>query len=500
MIQFNHDMSKTRGATVLPAEDNTAALRTLPSVTTLLNNPIIREATGNLAPEQVTAVVRGAMDTERTRLRSEGGAADTTALVTQIIASLRALTMPRSTPLLNATGVILHTNLGRAPVSDAAAIAMRETAGGYIPLEMDLSTGERGGRMAEMEMLFRTLTGCEAALVVNNNAAATLLVLAAVLRDGRTEVVLSRAEAVEIGGSFRIPDILRQSGATLVDIGTTNRTYTHDYAHAVTDRTAALLKVHTSNFRLSGFVHQTAARELVPLADARGIAVIDDVGSGTLIEPTRYGLAAEPTLPDAIAGRAHLVCASGDKLLGGPQAGIILGRREWVARCAAHPLARAFRADKATLAGLAATLRHYLANEHETHIPVWRMIAAPVTELCARCERWQITVTEGGVPVMVVDSRATIGGGSLPGETLPSVALAVTAHAARTAGTTLDALAVALRTGTPAVVPHIANDHLLLDARTIHPRDDAVLSTALVAAWQHVTESATTSCARAHLH
>jgi len=446
-------------------------------------------AAANLAPEHVTAIARATLEAERVRLRAESGVVDVPMVIGQIVAALHALTTPRFTPLLNATGVILHTNLGRAPVSDVTATAMQEAAAGYVSLEMQLNTGARGGRMAELHTLFRALTGCEAALVVNNNAAATLLVLAAVLREGRTEVVLSRAEAVEIGGSFRIPDILRQSGATLVDIGTTNRTYLRDYESAITERTAALLKVHTSNFRLSGFVQQTPARELVPLADAHGIAVIDDVGSGTLVDPARYGLATEPTLPQAIAGSAHLVCASGDKLLGGPQAGIILGRAEWVARCAAHPLARAFRADKATLAGLAATLRHYLTNEHETQVPVWRMIATPVMALRERCAQWDTVAHAAGIPTTIVDSRATVGGGSLPGEILPSVALAIDAQTARTAGTTLDALATALRTGTPAVVPHIADDQLLLDAHTIHPRDDAALVTALIAAWHYATQA-----------
>jgi len=456
-------------------------------MTKLLNDPAVQTAAANLAPKHVTAVARAALEAARARLRAEGDTVDVPALIGQIVAALHALTTPRFTPLLNATGVILHTNLGRAPVSDAAAAAMRDAAAGYVPLEMQLTTGARGGRMAELNTLFRALTGCEAALVVNNNAAATLLVLAAVRREGRDEVVLSRAEAVEIGGNFRIPDILRQSGAALVDIGTTNRTYLHDYESAITGRTAALLKVHTSNFRLSGFVQQTPARDLVPLADAHGIAVIDDVGSGTLVDPARYGLATEPTLPAAIAGGAHLVCASGDKLLGGPQAGIILGRGEWIARCAAHSLARAFRADKATLAGLAATLRHYLADEHETQVPVWRMIAAPVAALRTRCAQWDAAAQAAGIATTVVESRATVGGGSLPGEILPSVALAISTQVARAAGTTLDALATALRTGTPAVVPHIADDRLLLDARTIHPRDDAALIATLISAWRRTT-------------
>lgn len=462
-------------------------LRALPSVHHLRDEPEIRAAAGNLAVEQVTAVVRDALDAERRRVREAGGSVEVAALHARLVAALRALVAPRLAPLINATGVILHTNLGRAPVSDDAAAAMAAAASSYIPLEMDLDTGVRGGRMAELHRLFHALTGCEAALVVNNNAAATLLVLAAVLRDGKTEVVLSRAEAVEIGGSFRIPDILRQSGATLVDIGTTNRTYLHDYEAALSERTAALLKVHTSNFRLSGFIHQTPAAALVPLADARGIAVIDDVGSGSLVDPARYGLAHEPTLPESVTGGAHLICASGDKLLGGPQAGIILGTAEWVARCAAHPLARAFRADKATLAGLAATLRHYLTDTWERDIPVWRMIATPPDALRARCDRWHAACAAAGIPARAVASHATVGGGSLPGQTLPSFALAFAAADLRQHGTTPDAFAAALRTGSPAVVPHIAEDQVLLDARTVSANDDDVLCVRLRDAWARAT-------------
>ena len=264
--------------------------------------------------------------TERARLRREGGTADVAAIVAAACGDLRRLMAAKLRPVINATGVILHTNLGRAPVSAAAAEAMRAAASSYVPLEIDVESGERGGRMAELQALFRALTGCEAALVVNNNAAATMLVLAAVVAPGRTEVLVSRSEAVEIGGSFRIPDILRQSGATLVDVGTTNRTYLRDYEQAITEQTAAILKVHTSNFLLSGFVHTTPAADLVPLGERHGIPVIDDLGSGALVDTRQFGLAAEPMLQASVASGAHLICASGDKLLGGPQAGIILGR------------------------------------------------------------------------------------------------------------------------------------------------------------------------------
>jgi L-seryl-tRNA(Ser) seleniumtransferase len=341
--------------------------------------------------------------------------------------------------------------------------------------------------MAELQALFRLLTGCESALVVNNNAAATVLVLAATVTPERNAVILSRAEAVEIGGAFRIPDILQQSGAALVDVGTTNRTYLRDYDAAITERTAALLKVHTSNFRLSGFVQQTPARDLVPLANARGIPVIDDLGSGALVDTTAFGLAAEPTLQGSVAAGAHLTTASGDKLLGGPQAGIILGTKEWVRRCAAHPLARAFRADKATLAGLSATLRHYLRDEHLAAIPVWRMIAAQPDELAARCAHWRETLLEGHIPAVVRESAATVGGGSLPGETLPSFAITVSEQAIRGAGGNLHAFARLLRTGSPPVIGRIEDGRLWLDARTIAPDADDALLDAVRAAWRALT-------------
>jgi L-seryl-tRNA(Ser) seleniumtransferase len=390
---------------------------------------------------------------------------------------------PRLAPVINATGVILHTNLGRAPVSRAAADAMQAVAASYVPLELERESAARGGRMAELESLFRVLTGCEAALVVNNNAAATMLVLAAALTPDRTEVVVSRAEAVEIGGSFRIPDILRQSGATLVDVGTTNRTYLRDYERAMTPQTAAILKVHTSNFRVQGFVHATAAGELVPLAEARGIPVIDDLGSGALVDTTAFGLAAEPMLPASIAAGAHLVCASGDKLLGGPQAGIILGRRAWVAKCAAHPFARAVRADKTTLAGLAETLRQYLRNDYIEHIPVWRMIATEPGALRTRCARWAAEFGDAGLRCEVRQSSATVGGGSLPGETLPSYALTLSASVVRDAGSSLQSFAQSLRLGVPGIIPRIEGDRLWLDARTVAPDDDDALITAVCAAW-----------------
>ena len=459
-----------------------SGLRSLPSVSDLLAHPALAMEAARIGEQYRVAIVRAALAAERARLQRDGGNADPDSLAAAIGAQISRLVRPKLTRLLNATGVILHTNLGRAPVSPAAAEAMREAASAYVPLEFDPAAGARGGRMSEPEALFQALTGCEAALVVNNNAAATMLVLAAVLRPDAREVIVARSEAVEIGGSFRIPDILRQSGATLVDIGTTNRTYTRDYVDAITEQTAAILKVHTSNFRISGFVHTVASADLVPIADARGVPLIDDLGSGALLDTTRYGIAAEPMVQASVASGAHMVCASGDKLLGGPQAGIILGKRMWVQRCAAHPLARAVRADKATLAGLAATLRHYLRGDAKHEIPVWRMIAADLPSLRSRCLGWAAALAGTGGGMEVMESAATVGGGSLPGETLPSYALTFSAGALRDGGWTLDALATRLRLGEPAIVPRIERDRLWLDARTVLPEDDDAMIAALSAA------------------
>jgi L-seryl-tRNA(Ser) seleniumtransferase len=380
--------------------------------------------------------------------------------------------------VINATGVIIHTNLGRAPVSDEAARAMAEVAGRYTALEIELESGRRGGRMSELSQLLSLLTGAEAGLVVNNNAAAVLLVLSTFCA-GRA-VLVSRSQAVEIGGGFRIPDVLRQSGARLVEVGTTNRTYVRDYAEAISDDTAAILSVHWSNFRIIGFTAQPELGELAELAHARGLLLIEDLGSGALLDTAAYGLAHEPTVQEAIAAGADLVCFSGDKLLGGPQAGIIVGRRELIDQVERHPLARALRADKTALAGTAVTLRHYLRGEAIDKIPVWRMIATPLAALEARCQTWQAALRDL-VETEIVATDATVGGGSLPGETLPSRALALGAEAIAEVvpGLTVEELARRLRTGQPPVVGRVEADRLLLDARTVLPEQDEALVEAL---------------------
>jgi L-seryl-tRNA(Ser) seleniumtransferase len=389
-----------------------------------------------------------------------------------VVSAGERLMSVRLTPVINATGVILHTNLGRAPVSEATAEAMRSVAAGYVSLEIDPETGQRGGRMDEISQLMHLLTGGEATLVVNNNAAAVLLTLSALAAS--RSVIISRGEAVEIGGGFRIPDVLRQSGAHLVEVGTTNRTYARDYANAIDETTAVLLKVHPSNFSISGFTATTSVEELVEIAQPRGIPVVEDLGSGALLDTRQFGLEVEPTIGSSLAAGASLVTASGDKLLGGPQAGIISGSREWVARVERHPLARAVRADKTCLAGLARTLRHYLMGDEVTEIPLWRMISATPKSLRERARsiigklpgtRWNVEIAQ---------SEATIGGGSLPGQTMASVAIAVSGN-----GLELDAFARNLRLGDPSVFARIAEDRVLLDMRTVLPEDDNVLADAL---------------------
>ncbi|MFN8514218.1 MAG: L-seryl-tRNA(Sec) selenium transferase [Chloroflexia bacterium] len=397
----------------------------------------------------------------------------------RILARLRLMLAPKLRPIINATGVVLHTNLGRALVGADAAAAMADALTHYTPLELDLATGGRGGRMAEIEALLSTLTGAEATLVVNNNAAATTLTLAA-LAVGR-QVILSRGEAVEIGGGFRIPDVMRQSGATLVEVGTTNRTYTRDYEAAITAETAALLKVHASNFRVIGFTHEASIAELAALARARNLPLIHDIGSGALRDTAPFGLGHEPTVPDSLRDGASVVLFSGDKLLGGPQAGIIAGDRALVARIARHPLARAVRTDKATLAGIAATLRHFLRGEELTHVPVWRMIATPADDLRARAARWQAMLAERGIASTVVPARSTVGGGSLPEETLPTWALARRRHPRRPPPRARH-LRRRPALGDPPIVARIADNHLLLDPRTIFADEEAPLLDRLIEA------------------
>ena len=373
-------------------------------------------------------------------------------------------------PVINATGVIVHTNLGRAPLSDRALGAISAAAGGYSDLEYDLASGRRGSRSNHISEVVREVTGAEAALVLNNNAAAVFLALEAHAR-GR-EVLVARGESIEIGGGFRIPDILRASGAQLRDVGTTNRTRVEDYAQAVTDETAAIMRVHPSNFAQVGFTESPDPAELASLARERGLLLINDLGSGALLDTAAYGLEREPLIGEALEAGADLVTFSGDKLLGGPQAGVIVGSAEVVEPIAQRPLARALRPDKMTIAGLRATLGHYLRDEAVESVPVWQMIASSVDDLRVRAD----CLIAGLAGVQLVESSAAVGGGALPGQTLPSVAIEVTSPRVGAA-----ALAERLRAGSPPVIGRIHAGGVRLDVRTVLPRDEGALRETLQA-------------------
>jgi L-seryl-tRNA(Ser) seleniumtransferase len=446
----------------------TNPFRSLPSVDRLLGDERLAGVLATVPRQRVVDAARAILSEARQALSAGGQVGDLADATRRRLDADIALPLRRA---INATGVIVHTNLGRAPLSRAALAAMHEIGGGYSNLEYNLEAGGRGSRHEHVSGLLRRLTGAEDALVVNNNAAAVLLALTG-LAHGR-EVVISRGELVEIGGGFRIPDVLRQSGASLVEVGTTNRTYARDYSDAITDGTAALLWVHSSNYRVVGFVHAPALAELAETARARGLPLIADLGSGTLLDTSRYGLAREPLVQEVVAAGAELVCFSGDKLLGGPQAGILVGRSELIARLKRHPLTRAVRPDKATLAALGATLVHYVTGEAEREVPVWRMIAATRDEIEARARAIIGRVGDAGHGWTTGDGQSAVGGGSLPGETLPTRLLLAPLELNPVA------LAAALRAARPAVVGRIEHERLVLDLRTVLPEEDETLAAVL---------------------
>ncbi|MFN2290188.1 MAG: L-seryl-tRNA(Sec) selenium transferase [Anaerolineae bacterium] len=441
-------------------------LRNLPSVDRLLQHEAVAALAARWGHELTVEAARETLDAARQAIRQGEACPSMEALAQQAGERLADHLRPTLRPAINATGVIIHTNLGRAPLSGEARAAMDAVAVGYSNLEYDLVAGRRGSRYVHAEELLCRLTGAEAALVVNNNAAAVLLILMALAR-GR-EVIISRGQLVEIGGGFRIPDVMRQSGASLVEVGTTNRTYVRDYEAAITENTAALMRVHRSNFRLMGFIHEPDLGEMADLAGERGLMIFDDLGSGTLLETQTYGLVHEPTMQESIAAGATLVSCSGDKLLGGPQAGIILGSADLIAHLKRFPLTRALRVDKTTLAGLQATLRHYLLGEAPEKVPVWRMIGQSEDELQARAETWVRELAHRGVAAGVVPGHSTVGGGSLPGETLPTHLVALGLDSP-------DDAASRLRAEEPPVVARIEDERLVMDPRTVLPEQEATL-------------------------
>jgi L-seryl-tRNA(Ser) seleniumtransferase len=449
--------------------------RDLPSITKLLEHPTLVAARDRHPADAITAAARAEVEALRSALAS--GATpnlDAGAAAERVVARLEAEAAPRVRSVINATGVVLHTNLGRSPLYEEAAKAAYEAARGYLNLELDLGTGKRSSRQDAVRAGIRAVTGAEAATAVNNCAAATVIVLRA-LAAGK-EVIVSRGQLIEIGGSFRIPDIMAVSGATLREVGTTNITRLSDYEKAIGPNTAALMRVHCSNYRVRGFTKSVELPELVELGRKHNLAVIDDAGSGQAIDLAPFGLPGEPLVSAGIAAGADLVLFSGDKLLGGPQAGIIAGRATLIQRIEKDPLMRAFRLDKMTLAALEATLRLYRDPAKALReIPTLRMLTMPLAELRNRTETFAARLRSvPGIAVEVRDDIAYVGGGSLPDVAVPTAVLRITAK-----GRSEAELASRLRTGTPAVVGRVQDGALLLDLRTVFERQEEELFSAI---------------------
>lgn len=437
----------------------TKSLRDLPSVDQLLQASQVQEHLFNYGRPLLLDAIRSTLDEVRQDFNRGGSIPEPEQLFEHISIKLQKWTTPTLIPVINAAGVLLHTNLGRAPLSQAAMQAAIQVSLGYSNLEFDLVKGKRGSRLLHAEEILKRLTGAEAALVVNNNASAVMLALSTLSK--RRAAVIARTQLVEIGGGFRVPDVMKQSGARLVEIGTTNRVHLSDYQAALEEKPALFMRAHRSNFRIIGFTSEPSLSEISALAHQAGVPVVDDLGSGSLLDTARYGLSHELTVQESLAGGADLVSFSGDKLLGGPQAGIIIGRADLVARLKKHPLARAIRADKLCLAALTATLMHYLKDEAETHIPIWRMIAMQVEAIQARAATWAQNLGYGEV----IAGESTVGGGSLPGETLPTRLLALDVQ-------NPDRFMKRLRQSKPPVIARLENDHVLFDPRTVLPEQE----------------------------
>jgi len=441
--------------------------RKLPSVNTLLERAEIRALLQDAPRSVVVEAVRSTIDSARTGPEAPKNDAEWARAIAQQVELARRSSLRR---VINATGVVLHTNLGRAPLPRAAVEAIELAAQGYTNLEYDIDAGTRGSRYAHCVGLLRELTGAEDALVVNNNAAALVLVLNTLAKS--QGAAISRGELVEIGGSFRIPDIMERSGARLLEVGTTNRTHLSDYESALGEGAAMLLKVHRSNFAMEGFVAEVETRALATLARQHRVPLVHDLGSGLLIPLDDIGLSGEPTAREVVRDGADVVTMSGDKLLGGPQAGIIVGSRDVLQRVRGNPLLRALRVDKLTLAALEATLALYREPARAfREIPVLAMLAISLDALRARAEVIAKTI---GRAASVVDSEASVGGGAFPNARIPSLAVAITHANARQ-------LEERLRRGEPTVIARISDDRLLLDVRTVDPAEDDHLADAVKA-------------------
>ena len=457
-------------------------LRKIPAVDSILRESVLQELSGRLPAELLVREVQGVVDQVRQRILM-GKTVEQNELLPQFLAGQAAhgshlFLQPSLRKVLNATGTLLHTNLGRAPLPEKALKAIHDVADGYSNLEFDLDSGERGQRYSHVEKLLTQLSGAEAALAVNNNSGAVLLALTALGQE--REAVVSRGELVEIGGAFRIPDVMEAGGVQLREVGTSNRTHLNDYERAIGENTAILLKVHTSNYRIVGFTKEVPGRDLVPLAKAHDLVLMEDLGSGLLLDLSRYGLEREPTVPEVVKAGVDVITFSGDKLLGGPQAGIIVGRADLIDKMRKHPLARALRIDKLTLAALEATLQLYL-NPHQAfqEIPVLQMFAADPAQQKQRCQRLYLKLSACELPaeVSLVEDVSRVGGGAMPLTELADWALAI-----KPVTESVAELSRRLRGYTPAVVARVQNDQLLINLRAIFAAEDERLAQIIIAA------------------
>jgi L-seryl-tRNA(Ser) seleniumtransferase len=430
-------------------------LRKIPSVDQLIKTEIVTDCISEYGRPLTLRAIRKVLEEVRSRYSDGDPIPGQEDLLNRVIGKLASWTAPTLQPVINATGVILHTNLGRAPISSSALQAIQAAASGYSSLEYQLEKGRRGSRTIHAESFLKQLTGAEGALVVNNNASAVLLILSAMAK--RRKVVIARSQLVEIGGGFRIPDVMKQSGAKLFEIGTTNRVHVSDYERAIQEESIRLvMRVHRSNFQILGFTSEPSLEEIVAISQQAGIPVVDDLGSGSLIDTAEFGLGHEPMVQESLGAGVDLVCFSGDKLLGGPQAGIILGKLEQINKLKKHPLARAIRADKLCLAALSATMLHYLKSEALTEIPVWRMISQPLDQIRSRAERWIEFLGQGDL----FEGKSTVGGGSLPGETLPTWLVEILVRHP-------NKVLSLLREAHPPIIARLEEDRLVLDPRTV---------------------------------
>lgn len=448
--------------------------RNLPSVNQLLENPQLKQMVESVNHSVVADGVRTFLDDLRSQVSNaaeEIPIPSPNEIAEKIADWLKSEERPYLRPVINGTGIILHTGLGRAPLATPAIAAVNEIAAGYASVEVDLKTGERGQRVKAVERLLCELTGAEAALIVNNNAAATMIALSALA--GGTEVIVSRGQLIEIGGSYRLPDVMECSGATLKEVGTTNKTHLYDYENAIGEQTGALLKVHPSNFEVVGFTKTVSTQELVKLAAKHDIPVIDDVGSGALIDYAQFGLMNEPVVGQSIKDGADIVLFSGDKLIGGPQCGIVIGKKKYVDKILKNPLMRAMRVDKMTLAALAATLRLYRDEaKAKQEVPILRMLSMPTENLKLRATKLAQQISH--LPLVgtcdVVEDQSMLGGGSLPTQKISTWCVAI-----EPASGSVNNFSNLLRQASPSVIGRVQKDRLFLDMRTVQPSQDTEL-------------------------